>query len=146
MAQLINKTGLLEAADLPQVTLEQLDANEVPEGDCALVLSSDQTADLVADRCQRFQRIDIDFPKFADGRGYSAARLFRERYQFEGEIRAVGDVLIDQLFYMQRVGFSSFALRDDQDLDDAMAAFNTFSLNYQGDAVDPRPLFRKRLS
>ncbi|MBU2038989.1 MAG: DUF934 domain-containing protein, partial [Gammaproteobacteria bacterium] len=83
-------------------------------------------------------------PKFSDGRGYSTARLLRERHGFKGELRSVGDVLIDQLFFMNRCGFNSFALRDDQDLNDALAAFATFTVCYQNDVNDQRPLFRRR--
>ena len=92
---------------------------------------------------ERLCRIDIAFPAFTDGRGYSAARILREA-GFEGELRAVGDVLIDQLFSMQRCGFDSFNLRDDQDQEEALKAFSTFTSCYQTDAREPRPLFRRR--
>lgn len=144
MAQLIDNKGPITAADLPVITLEQFKAGEKPNEACALHLNSDETADLIAEDCQFFARIDIDFPKFADGRGYSAARLLRERYGYQGELRSVGDVLIDQLFFMARCGFTSFALRDDQIIDDAIQAFASFSICYQNDANDQRPLFRRR--
>lgn len=112
-------------------------------GQLGLHLNSDETADLVAEACDQFALICVDFPKFADGRGYSTARLLRERYGYTGELRSVGDVLIDQLFFMKRVGFDSYALRADQDVDDALTAFATFSNPYQGDVNDPRPLFRR---
>ena len=70
------------------------------------------------------------FPKFTDGRGYSIARLLR-RLGWKGELRAVGDVLRDQLFYMTRCGFDAFALRDDQDAQVALTAFSDFSTPYQ---------------
>jgi uncharacterized protein (DUF934 family) len=63
--------------------------------------------------------IAVRFPKFGDGRGYSIARLLRERYGYRGELRAVGDVLRDQLLFMKRSGFDSFSLREDQDPDEA---------------------------
>ncbi len=107
-------------------------------------VESGETADLVAEQADQFALICIDFPKFIDGRGYSAARLLRERYGYQGELRAVGDVLIDQLFFMKRVGFNSFALRADQDVEDAITAFQTFTNPYQGDVNDPRPLFRRQ--
>ena len=113
-------------------------------GKLAVHLAAGETAEQLADEASHFALITIDFPKFADGRGYSAARLLRERYGYEGELRSVGDVLIDQLFFMQRCGFTSFALRGDQDLDDAIAAFDTFSVCYQNDANDQRPLYRRR--
>ena len=148
MAKLTNTTGTIDNTDLTPVTLTEWQENKgsLSGQKLELTLNSDETADLIADECQQFERICVDFPKFADGRGYSAARLLREKYGFKGELRAVGDVLIDQLFYMMRCGFSTFALREDQILEDAIAAFSTWTLNYQTDALEPRPLFRRRLS
>lgn len=88
--------------------------------------------------------IGVDFPKFTDGRGYSAARLLRERYGYRGEIRAIGDVLPDQLFYMTRCGIDAFALRADKDAEKALALFDTFSETYQAAVDQPLPLFRRR--
>lgn len=164
MAKLLNQQGLLDnkwtiadndtaATDIQgysivslnfwqdnQTQLEEL----AQSGKLALHLNSDETADLIAESAQQFALICIDFPKFSDGRGYSTARLLREKYGYKGELRAVGDVLIDQLFYMQRCGFGSFDLRDDQIISDAIAAFSTFSVCYQNDVHDPRPLYRRR--
>jgi len=89
--------------------------------------------------------IGIDFPAFTDGRGYSLARLLRERYGYGGQIRALGDVLIDQLFFMSRCGIDAFSLRDDQVVEDALHALTTFSRSYQPGTDDPEPLFRRRL-
>jgi uncharacterized protein (DUF934 family) len=83
-------------------------------GSLGLQLNAGDTADLLAADSQGFALINVDFPKFADGRGYSAARLLRERYEFTGELRAVGDVLFDQLFSMMRCGFNAMAMRADQ--------------------------------
>jgi uncharacterized protein (DUF934 family) len=88
--------------------------------------------------------IAVDFPVFKDGRGFSTATLLRTRYGYRGELRAIGDVLIDQLFYMRRVGFSSFALRADQDRESAVAALRTFSDVYQASVDQPLPYFRRR--
>ena len=79
-----------------------------------------------------------------DGRAYSQARLLRERHGFKGEIRAIGDVFRDAMFYMQRCGVNAFELKEDADLDDALRAFGDFSLAYQGAADDPTPIFRRR--
>ncbi len=87
------------------------------------------------------QRIDLHFPKFTDGRAYSQAYLLRRRLGFRGEIRATGDVLLDQLVQMQRSGFDAAVLRADQDLQHAHAQFERFDGFYQGDAVQSRPLF-----
>jgi uncharacterized protein (DUF934 family) len=88
--------------------------------------------------------IAVRFPTFTDGRGYSAARLLRERHGFRGELRAIGDVLRDTLFDLARCGFDAFALRDDQDADAAVAAFDEFSEVYQAGA-DRGPLFTRRV-
>jgi uncharacterized protein (DUF934 family) len=87
-------------------------------------------------------RIDLHFPKFTDGRAYSQAFLLRRRRGFTGEIRATGDVLVDQLVQMQRTGFSSAVLRADQDLGHARRQFEHFERHYQGDAVTVLPAFR----
>ncbi len=87
------------------------------------------------------QRIDLHFPKFTDGRAYSQAFLLRRRRGFAGEIRATGDVLIDQLVQMQRTGFDVAVLRADQDVSLAQRQFDRYSAFYQGDAVHTAPLF-----
>ncbi|MEP6942959.1 MAG: DUF934 domain-containing protein [Betaproteobacteria bacterium] len=88
--------------------------------------------------------IAVDFPQFTDGRGYSTGRLLREKMGFAGELRAVGDVLRDQLYYLSACGFNAFALRDDRDLDGALTGFTDFSDNYQSTVGQPLPLFRRR--
>ena len=87
-------------------------------------------------------RIDLQFPKFTDGRAYSQARLLR-RLKFAGELRATGDVLIDQLVHMARCGFDVAVLREGVDLADAQRQFDRFSAFYQGDAVTPQPRFAR---
>ena len=87
--------------------------------------------------------IAIYFKHFTDGRGYSIARLLRERYGWRGELRAIGDVLRDNVHYLSRCGFDSFALRADQNPAAALTAFNDFTNAYQS-AVDKAPLFRRR--
>lgn len=86
--------------------------------------------EIVAD-LKLFEVIGIDFPKFADGRGYSTARLLRERYGYGGELRSIGDIQRDQLFYQRRVGFDAFAVRPDHDITAALASLNDFSAAYQ---------------
>ncbi|HYD63595.1 MAG TPA: DUF934 domain-containing protein [Noviherbaspirillum sp.] len=88
--------------------------------------------------------IAVDFPSFRDGRGYSIATLLRTRYGWTGELRAIGDVLRDQLNYMRRCGFDTFAVRADKDIHDALKSFGHYSIRYQGAVDDPVPLFRRR--
>jgi len=89
------------------------------------------------------KRIDLHFPKFTDGRAYSQAFLLRRRLGFQGEIRATGDVLIDQLVSMARTGFDVAVLRDGLDASAAQRQFDCFPAFYQGSAVDTKPLFAK---
>ncbi len=85
--------------------------------------------------------IALHFPKFGDGRCYSKARLLRERFAYKGELRAVGEVLADQLSYMLRCGMDSFYLVDGKDVKLAIACFDDFSVAYQAATDQPRPLY-----
>ena len=87
--------------------------------------------------------VAVDFPKFTDGRGYSVAFLLRSRFGYRGELRAIGDVLPDQLFLMRRVGFDSFAVRADKDIRQALRALRPFSDAYQGSWDNAVPAFRR---
>ena len=98
----------------------------------------------IAEDIDEIKLVAVHFARFSDGRGYSLARLLRGRYGYRGELRAVGDVLRDQLFYMRRVGFDAFELRADQDADAALKAFQDFTECYQGAIEPPLPLFRRR--
>ena len=89
------------------------------------------------------KRIDLHFPKFTDGRAYSQAFLLRRRLGFKGEIRATGDVLIDQLVSMARTGFDVAVLREGLDASAAQRQFDRFPAFYQGSAIDTQPLFAK---
>lgn len=89
--------------------------------------------------------IAINFPSFTDGRGYSIARIIRERLGYQGELRAIGEVLHDQLFYLKRCGFDAFKLQAEKDPEEALRGFNDFSVSYQAATDHPQPLFRHRL-
>jgi uncharacterized protein (DUF934 family) len=94
-------------------------------------LSPSDDPALIAGDLEKLALIAIEFPAFTDGRGYSTATLLRERYRYIGELRAVGDVLRDQVFLMSRAGFTTYALREDQNVEKTLAAFNDFSSYYQ---------------
>ncbi len=94
-------------------------------------LRSEQAPDLIAADLQHLALVALEFPKFRDGRAYSYARLLRERYGFPGELRAVGDVLLEQLFFMLRTGFNAFELQSDDPLGAYRTALNDFSVWYQ---------------
>jgi uncharacterized protein (DUF934 family) len=101
-------------------------------------LHSDQPPELIAEDLQHFAVVALEFPKFRDGRAYSYARLLRERYGFKGELRAVGDVLLEQLFFMLRTGFDAFEIESVDPLEDYRTALADFSVWYQP-AADGRP-------
>jgi len=88
-------------------------------------------------------RIDLQFPAFTDGRAYSQAFLLRRRLRFAGELRATGDVLIDQLVQMKRTGFDVAVLAEGVDASAAQRQLQRYASFYQGSAVDTQPLFAK---
>jgi len=103
----------------------------------------DDPQEIAAD-LERLALVAVQFPKFADGRGYSTAYLLRQRLGYRGELRAFGDVGRDQLFYLARVGRVAMLGEAEGVEADALAAFNDFSVRYQGSVDDPTPLFRRR--
>lgn len=115
-----------------------------PEEGEVLRLEPHEDPAALAGRLASAARVEVHFPKFTDGRGYSIARLLRERFGYRGELRAVGDVQRDQLFYLSRVGFDAFLLRDGEHAADALAALQDFSEAYQASVEQPQPLFRRR--
>ena len=88
--------------------------------------------------------IALDFPSFRDGRGYSQAYLLRTRLGWTGELRAIGDVLRDQLSHMRQCGFDSFAVREDKSAEDALKGLAGMRVLYGRSVLEPRPLFRRR--
>jgi uncharacterized protein (DUF934 family) len=106
-----------------------------------LVLAND--ADALSVPLEGVDRVELQFPKFTDGRAFTQARLLRQRRGFSGDIRATGDVLIDQLVQMYRVGFSSAVLKEGKDPADAERQFARYAAFYQGDAVVTQPLFAR---
>jgi uncharacterized protein (DUF934 family) len=107
-------------------------------------LDSHEDPAAIAQDLRLFGVVAVNFPKFIDGRGYSIARLLRERYGYKGELRAVGDVFRDQLFFLSSCGFDAYALRAGENPQDALAAFADFSEAYQNSVERPVPLFRRR--
>ncbi|KJK10024.1 MULTISPECIES: DUF934 domain-containing protein [Pseudomonas] len=114
------------------------------DGGLGVWLDADEEAEEIGEDVASFQVIALNFPAFTDGRNYSNARLLRDRYKFTGELRAIGDVLRDQLFYMKRCGFDAFALRADKDPVEALESLKDFSVTYQAATDEPQPLFRRR--
>lgn len=110
----------------------------------AVWLDSDENAEMIADDLNQLTLVALNFPTFMDGRAYSTAGIIRQQYQFKGELRAIGNVLRDQLSYMTRCGFDSFDVSDEVKIEDALAGFTDFKDNYQSNINQPEPLFRRR--
>ena len=124
---------------------EQLkDALDQHQGRVGVKVSGDaEPEDLPVD-LQKLDVIAIDFPVFRDGRGYSLARILRDRLGYDGELRATGDVLRDQMFYLHRCGFNAFEPRSDRCIEEALRGLSDFSVTYQADANEKRPIYRRR--
>lgn len=107
----------------------------IARGNIGLRLTATDTPDAIADDLKYFDIIAIEFEKFNDGRGFTLARLLRERYGYQGEIRAVGTFLRDQLYYMKRCGFDAFEFSGAQDLEGALNAFTAYDVISQPDVL-----------
>ena len=139
--------ALPQAATLFPLAVWQARKNEIIS--ChkriGLLLRPEDKVEEIADDLHYFVVIAVHFPKFVDGRGYSTAALLRQRYHYPGELRAVGDVLHDQLFFMKRVGFDSYALKEGKSAVHAInKGFSVFSEVYQAATDQPEPYFRRR--
>ncbi|PCJ37217.1 MAG: oxidoreductase [Cellvibrionales bacterium] len=113
-------------------------------------LDAEQEPEVLVEDIAGLQYLAVNFPTFMDGRGFSIGRLIRERYQFTGELRAIGHIVPDQLFYLSRCGFDAFCLdalaldhaaEENHKLEDYLA---TFSVTYQACVNEQQPLFRRR--
>ena len=105
---------------------------------------SDEEPEVVAEYLTSWPCIGIHFPTFMDGRGFSLARLIREHYDYQGELRAFGHIIPDQLFFLARCGFDTFSFSKSQQIPDPQNFFDSFSVNYQNCVDQPQPLFRRR--
>lgn len=162
MSKVIKNNAIVD--DTWQLVREKVDVAELPQG-CVIVplavwqahksallargnvgvwLDSADDANALKDDLAQLALIAINFPTFMDGRGYSSARILRDHFGFKGELRAIGDVLRDQLFYMKRCGFDTFVMRDNDKSEQALASLNDFANSYQASADDARPLFKRR--
>ncbi len=127
-----------------QLWLDSKHALKARDGQTGVWLQSHEEIESLADDLADLPLIALDFPAFTDGRHFSSARLLRERFGYKGEVRAIGDVLRDQLFFMHRCGFDAFAVRADRDPEDALKGLSDFSVTYQTSVEQPQPLFRRR--
>lgn len=119
--------------------LANLDALIARRDPIGIRLRSDQHPEIIADDLDHFAVIALEFPVFKDGRAYTYARLLRERWGFRGELRAVGDVLLEQLHFMQRVGFDAFEIQAEGAAEQWRTASAEFSAWYQATGDGRRP-------
>lgn len=124
--------------------LTHREALQQRSGKSSVWLESNELPAALGNDWRTLELIALNFPVFSDGRAYSSARELRLNLGYKGEIRAIGDVLRDQLFYMSRCGFDAFAMRADQNLEAALSAFKDFTDGYQASVDKPVPLFRRR--
>ena len=110
----------------------------------AVWISTDNESSTLETTLDKTPLVCIDFPAFTDGRGFSIARSLRETYDYQGEIRAIGNFIQDQLFYLARCGVNSFELSEDIDVESALESLADFSVKYQAAIDEPQPLFRRR--
>ncbi|MFM1896937.1 MAG: hypothetical protein RLZZ385_2011 [Pseudomonadota bacterium] len=113
-------------------------------GNIAVWFNVDEDVSALGADLHKMPLIGLNFPVFTDGRAYTSARELRENLGYQGEVRAIGDVLRDQMYYMHRCGINAFLPRHDQDLQDCLAAFDDFKNGYQASPDQPLPLFRRR--
>jgi len=102
----------------------------------------DDVAAIAAD-CASLGLVVVEFPALADGRGFSLARLLRERYGYRGELRACGQFIRDQVFFLSRVGVDAFQCGENDDPADILSALQEFSVKYQACTDQPQPLYRQ---
>lgn len=114
------------------------------KGKVAVCLNGDDNLEDLSDSLGQLELVALEFPKFTDGRSYSHARILRERHRYRGELRAVGDVLRDQLFFMQRCGIDAFQVREDKDAEDAVKGLSDFTVKYQAAADGSPPVYKLR--
>jgi uncharacterized protein (DUF934 family) len=134
--QRINEEGVLPTGDV-LLTLAQIDRLSEISGKKGLILTEVDSPEKVQLPLAQLDLIEIHFPAFADGRGYSFATLLR-RLGYQGELRATGDVFKDVLFYLKRVGFNSFILKQGKDLDEAKSGLQDFTAGYQASIAEPK--------
>ncbi len=134
--------GITNCDDLivPLALWRDRHALKARDGGLGVWLDADEEAEEIGNDVHHFQVIALNFPAFTDGRNYSNARLLRDRYGYKGELRAIGDVLRDQLFYLHRCGFDAY----DKDPYEALESLKDFSVTYQAATDEPLPLFRRR--
>lgn len=140
-ADRLPKGDLLLSYSQWQTFADQIDSHD---GDIGVIIEGNSDIEEIIEPLLDLPVIAINFPIFADGRGFSTARLIRERYNYLGEIRAIGGFIRDQLYLLKRCGFNAFQFTEENELSDAAESLKDFSENYQVSVDQENPLFRRR--
>lgn len=143
MNQLIIDLEITTDVTGPLATLAEFMATD--KKPTAVFIDSDEDIEGIREFASTLSVIALNFPSFLDGRAYSSANLLRREYGYKSELRAVGDIRIDQLEQMARCGFNSFQLADGQNIEQGLERLQGFSFSYQP-AFNREPLFRTRAS
>ncbi|WP_210396071.1 DUF934 domain-containing protein [Motiliproteus sediminis] len=141
-----SEEGLKQSGDLLvdfALWLEHADQLKARDGRLGVVIDGDSELDPLLSDLDRLALVAVAFPSFADGRGFSLARMLRQHHGFTGEIRAVGDVTWDRLRYMARCGINAYDVPAERYSDDMLSAFDEITVCYQGAEDDPRPIYRQ---
>lgn len=125
---------------LAEVQKQSLDFNR-----CAPLLTAEDDVKVLKPYLSKLRIVALQFDQFMDGRAFSQARILREQLDYTGEIRAVGEFIIEQMFYLSRCGVDAFLLPEDSKVEDAQKILRDFSESYQAACDEPQPLFRRRV-
>ena len=126
-----------------QTWQENREALIARDGGLGITLDGDDDLEAIVPDLAHFQVVALQFPAFRDGRAYSMARRLREHTKYDGEIRAIGDILRDQVAYMERVGFNAFEINSRQKTEDALNAFEEITVKYQASSDESLPIYRR---
>ena len=129
---------------IPIKAWREADKSALPKNVGIWLDSDDNLNDLNGSDLAELPVIAINFPIFADGRGFSLTRIIREQLEYPGELRAIGNFMLDQIFPLRRCGITTFLVPEETDLDSVKDMLNSFSDSYQAAADETRPLFRRR--
>ena len=144
--QVVDKdaTEVPEGAVIVPLTLWQSQKDSLSGRDqLGVWLDSDESPKAIAEDLENFAVVAVNFPVFTDGRGFTYGRELREQLNYQGEVRAIGGFMRDQLFYLKRCGFDAYAL-ENTNIDEAVNSLSVFSETYQAAIDQPQPRFRRR--
>lgn len=146
--QVLTDSNAVEMANLSQgrhlIPLQDWLTIENKNDSIGVFIDGDTSPEAITHAISSAPAIAIHFSAFADGRGFSLARILREDCEYAGELQATGNYIQDQLFYLKRCGFDAYVVPDESDIDSMLTSLNDFTDSYQASSDESRPLFRRR--